>query len=376
MALNQACGQTQRWYTSTKELQLASLPFCAACRNVTTLRLKVNATTPSRLLAAANPAQPQSEDQGPTRVPQLRARAVLWERRSVAELNKPLKALVDVERFAFWYFNASITSVAWPSNLRELFLGWEFNHPIEPVVLPRSLQRLDFGAVFNQPIESMAWPESLQRIKFGWNFNQPIQSVRWPASILTINFGERFNQPIASVAWPASLEDLRFGEFNQPIEPVVWPGGLQSLDLGWEFNQPIESVVWPAGLQQLQLGRRFNQPVTRVIWPASLQSLRFGQFDCDLDRYDSCFDQPIDKAVWPASLRKVEFGECFRHSVQGLGTWMPNLEELELVANDYSFLCDMEWPKGLKILHVDMRSFCDIRDRRSVPPNVKLGCGY
>ncbi|CAN0441526.1 unnamed protein product, partial [Ectocarpus sp. 12 AP-2014] len=38
VALNDTCDGTS-WYTSTKELQLASLEFCTACRNYPTMHL-------------------------------------------------------------------------------------------------------------------------------------------------------------------------------------------------------------------------------------------------------------------------------------------------------------------------------------------------
>ncbi|CAN0022744.1 unnamed protein product [Ectocarpus sp. 6 AP-2014] len=49
VALNETCNG-KSWYTSTKELQLASLEFCVACRNYQTLHLKVDAQIPRRLL--------------------------------------------------------------------------------------------------------------------------------------------------------------------------------------------------------------------------------------------------------------------------------------------------------------------------------------
>lgn len=56
VALNQACeGRKNSWYTSTLELQLASLEFCKACRSVSTLRVLVDTTTPRSLMWAAEP---------------------------------------------------------------------------------------------------------------------------------------------------------------------------------------------------------------------------------------------------------------------------------------------------------------------------------
>lgn len=331
VALNQACDR-QPWYTSTSQLQLASLSFCVASRKVATLHLRVGDNTPPQLLADADAAQSQSEDRGSSRVPRLRARAVTWTRASVAELRGPLDVLVNVKIFHLWatWFIGSVEDVAWPP----------------------SLEVLRFDNVFNQPIANVSWPPSLKQITFVWNFNQPVESV----------------------AWPASLEILHFGEdFDQPVESVVWPVGLRELTLGWNFNQPIELVVWPASLQLLQLGCRFNQPIARVTWPTSLQRLSFGIFDPDIDSYSSKFNQPIDQAVWPATLRNVGFGRCFRQSLQGLGTWMPNLEEFMLDADDYnSVFDDIEWPKGLKILRVGYYRAFGGYHGRAIPPSVEV----
>ncbi|CAM9389107.1 unnamed protein product, partial [Ectocarpus sp. 6 AP-2014] len=48
VALSQACeGGEKRWYVSTLELQLTSLGMCRACRNVSTLRVRVEDQTPT-----------------------------------------------------------------------------------------------------------------------------------------------------------------------------------------------------------------------------------------------------------------------------------------------------------------------------------------
>ncbi|CAN0078967.1 unnamed protein product, partial [Ectocarpus fasciculatus] len=54
VALNLTCEEEQQWYTSTKELQLASRQFCTACRAVATLHFRVDDDTPGRLLAPAD----------------------------------------------------------------------------------------------------------------------------------------------------------------------------------------------------------------------------------------------------------------------------------------------------------------------------------
>ncbi|CAM9697055.1 unnamed protein product, partial [Ectocarpus sp. 12 AP-2014] len=195
VALNETCDG-KSWYTSTKELQLASLEFCIACRNYQTVQLKIDAQIPRRLLAAAGapPAHPKRLCR--TRVPLLRARRVSWNMRTAAELRNPIFAMTDADC-------------------------------------------LEFGRVFNGSLEAVAWPLQLKTIEFEtWSlFNQPIDLVKWPAQ---------------RAKFPASLQQLTFvGDFNYPIEDVTWPSSLRQLQLSLEFNQPIERIQFPASLQQL-----------------------------------------------------------------------------------------------------------------------------
>ncbi|CAM9920940.1 unnamed protein product [Ectocarpus fasciculatus] len=77
----------------------------------------------------------------------------------------------------------------------------------------------------------------------------------------------------------------------------------------------------------------------------------------------SSFNQPIGSSIWPASLRRLTLGGDFRQSLQGLGSWMPNLEVLrvldwerdaddEIVSSHDILLRGIEWPKGLRELTV------------------------
>ncbi|CAN0022129.1 unnamed protein product, partial [Ectocarpus sp. 6 AP-2014] len=60
LALNEMCDG-KCWYTSTKELQQASLEFCIACRKYPTLRLRVDVQTPRTLLAAVDAPSPNTK---------------------------------------------------------------------------------------------------------------------------------------------------------------------------------------------------------------------------------------------------------------------------------------------------------------------------
>ncbi|CAN0523695.1 unnamed protein product [Ectocarpus sp. 12 AP-2014] len=49
---------------------------------------------------------------------------------------------------------------------------------------------------------------------------------------------------------------------------------------------------------------------------------------------NSSFNQDISDSGWPSSLRRITLGGFFRQSLQGLGTWMPNLEALRILEWD------------------------------------------
>ncbi|CAN0056349.1 unnamed protein product [Ectocarpus sp. 6 AP-2014] len=80
----------------------------------------------------------------------------------------------------------------------------------------------------------------------------------------------------------------------------------------------------------------------------------------------SGFNQRIGNSRWPASLRRLTLGgSLFSQSLQGLGSWMPNLEALRLLLwthpEDFDLETDsqkegllrgIEWPMGLRQLTV------------------------
>lgn len=155
------------------------------------------------------------------------------------------------------------------------------------------------------------------------------------------------------------MEPLKFGvEFNHPIERVVWPVSLRQLKLGDFFDQTIagvaglleKAIVW----QRLQSGRRHNHVAggadSAFIWHCrSLPSAKRRP-------YDVIFNQALDKTSWPTSLRQFSIGGNFQQSLEGLGAWMPNLEEMTVLQPDppaYNTILDgIQWPKGLRKLTV------------------------
>ncbi|CAN0306423.1 unnamed protein product [Ectocarpus sp. 6 AP-2014] len=143
VALNETCDG-KSWYTSTKELQLASLEFCMACRHHQTLHLNVDAKTPRRLLAAADAPPTHQTSLACTRVPRVRARCLTWDITTAAELRIPIFAMTGVDCLEF---------------------GNDFGGSLEAVAWPRRLKRIEFlsSSPFNRPIDQVEWPESFRR---------------------------------------------------------------------------------------------------------------------------------------------------------------------------------------------------------------------
>lgn len=204
VALTATCCK-KGWYTSTKELQLASSTFCVACRSMRTLRLAVDMTVPHRLWVdstghgAVDDTRQGAGSSGKklhsSRVSRIKPHTVTW--------NLPLSMLS-------W-------SCGVFANAECLILGSEFNGSVDEAVWPRGLKMLIFGNSFNQPVDSASFPPSLTGMGFGSSFNQPIENVSWPASLEIIMFGSNFVQPVHKVKWPAALQTLVTGVRRQTM---------------------------------------------------------------------------------------------------------------------------------------------------------------
>ncbi|CAN0253896.1 unnamed protein product [Scytosiphon promiscuus] len=257
VSINQA-GGTRQWYTETKELQLASLQICRACRGAHTVHLRVDRDIPSTVLATVDGSHRNSRRVIPPRVPRLRVRRVTWNLPSIDLMSDFMDALVEVEELFFGdAFDRSVAIRAWPSGLKRVEFGWYSR--------------------FNLPIVGVTWPASLEELTFGRSFNQPVEEVTWPASLQQLTFKGKLDQSVEDVKWPTSLRQLVFGvRFNHPIEEVTWPMSLQCVDLGDAFDQPIENVTWPTSLQELTIGNSFDHTIECATWPTSLQWVTFG----------------------------------------------------------------------------------------------------
>ncbi|CAM9898666.1 unnamed protein product, partial [Ectocarpus fasciculatus] len=191
------------WYTSTQQLQLASLDLCTACRGVPTLALRVERSTPTYLWERPRCWLTEQEKARAaptgTRVPPFGPRRVMWKLKA-SELGysrEELWANVQCLLFTGYHNDWVDDGFSWPSGLKRLDLGYRF-FSIEHVAWPATLERLSLGPHFNQPIQNVVWPESLQEICFGANFWQHLHGVQWPASMRRVYLAGTHKNPV----WP------------------------------------------------------------------------------------------------------------------------------------------------------------------------------
>lgn len=341
-------GDGKHWFSSTKQLQLASIHFCVECRNVRRQHLRVDDDTPGWLLGATGVPLRAPDRTFRSRVPRLRAREVTWKRNSAALLKNPLFALAEAESMTFgWSFDDGPEAVIWPRRVGKVVLGERLYHAIDCISWPESLQRLTLGCDFNQPIAGIRWPASLKQLTL-CGFNKSVQDVQWPASLQQLTFGLFFNQPFgANVTWPENLQQLRFGtDSNQAIVVIRWPASLQQLRFGNKFDRDIEGVVWPASMQQLAFGRNFNSAIERVAWPSTLRKLTFGLK----------FNQAPGRVACPSSLTHLTLGREFNQPLHAIRTWVPGLVELVLLSERRRYshsLSDVQWPRALQTLTLE-----------------------
>ncbi|CAN0017014.1 unnamed protein product [Scytosiphon promiscuus] len=320
VAINQA-PDVRQWYTGTKELQLASLQLCKACRIAHTVHLRVDGDIPTTLLGGLDAHDGKPGGGVSSRISRPQARRVTWKLQSGDLLTEAIDVWVAVEELYFGTgFTGRLAVKAWPSRLRRI----EF----------------DERSSFNQPIVEVAWPASLQQLIFGRSFNQTLLGVKWPPSLLELTFLDEFDQSIEGVKWPPSLQQLTFGhQFNQPIRRVKWPPSLQQLTFGADFDQPVNAVKWPPALEEIVFGMSFNQPLQGSKW---------------------------------RSLRRLTLKGEFCKVLKKLGTTMPALERLTLVDLSVSFaayciLLTIQWPANLS--HLTISSGTSLSGV-SIPPRV------
>lgn len=113
VAVNQA-SFAGRWYTA-KELQVASLQLCEACRGANTLHLWVDGDIPTTLLPTEDALHAHREGGHSSRVPRLQARRVAWGLPSVDLWSSSIDTLAAVEELYFGFvFNGNLKARGWP----------------------------------------------------------------------------------------------------------------------------------------------------------------------------------------------------------------------------------------------------------------------
>lgn len=166
----------KEWYTSTSQLQLASLQVCMACRSVPRMHhLRVEVGTPRHLWVSVTRLRTYNEMQPiTTRVPTFRPRKVTWNI-PAATLDAASDPLASMECIKFGdRFDGSFDGIVWPRNVKQIKFDADFNMPVDMVRWPASLQQLTFGQYFNRTVDMVQWPASLQQLTFGQYLNRPV----------------------------------------------------------------------------------------------------------------------------------------------------------------------------------------------------------
>ena len=126
IALNQV-NSSSGWYSSTLQLQLASLQFCVVCRSVSTLHLLVKDGMPTLMFEDAPVSDVKVKKGRCTRVPAIQPLILtlelsVWLSRFSSETLANVAQLTLLEGF-----NDELNDVAWPSSLQQLTFGEGFN---------------------------------------------------------------------------------------------------------------------------------------------------------------------------------------------------------------------------------------------------------
>ena len=125
VALNQA--DSNGWYSSTLQLQLASLQFCLMCRSGSTLHLIVIDDRQTLLFEDAPSSNVNVKKLRRTRVSNFWPLILTWKLPAV-HLKQFSSALAYVKQLTFWDgFNDKVDDVAWPPSLQQLTFGHRFN---------------------------------------------------------------------------------------------------------------------------------------------------------------------------------------------------------------------------------------------------------
>ncbi|CAM9210436.1 unnamed protein product [Sphacelaria rigidula] len=156
-ALTIALNEASSWgesFLPTKQLQLASLQLCIACRCVSTLCVKFDECTPRRLWTdpgeqSSTPTARRMDRSHKSRVPLLRAHSVVCMSSAGADImSRETNVQNNVRNLYFdSMFDGSLDNAVWPPRVMEVVFGGR-----------GSRKRIKF----NQSITGVVWPASLQ----------------------------------------------------------------------------------------------------------------------------------------------------------------------------------------------------------------------
>lgn len=125
--MSQTCeGGRERWFTSTRQLQLVSVELCRACRGVPDFKVHIEEKTPRGVWCTRQSQLPLNMPVS-IRVPVLRAFHFTWD--------LPLDVLVENAAIELWASSdvlclrgsisaASLESVVWPRTLKRMELDF------------------------------------------------------------------------------------------------------------------------------------------------------------------------------------------------------------------------------------------------------------
>ncbi|CAM9772205.1 unnamed protein product [Ectocarpus fasciculatus] len=179
--IKQACdGQGKRWYTSTLELQLVSLAFCVACRDVRSCTCVLTAKRPPSLWSPRKSHTTSNKRSREvctsSRVPAVQAFGLTWA--------LPLEVLQQraaMEPRSGSECQQRLTGPPSASRLR-----WE--------IWSQNLKRLEFGS--DMPLNTVSWPASLQQLSSGVCFNHQLWESRGRSAYRRYRSGMSSTSPL------------------------------------------------------------------------------------------------------------------------------------------------------------------------------------
>ncbi|EFA80578.1 hypothetical protein PPL_06517 [Heterostelium album PN500] len=186
-----------------------------------------------------------------------------------------------------------------------------------------------------------------------------------PMNITSMSFYNSFNEEIVPGCLPPNLKTLKFGRyFNKPIKSGVLPNTLIKLIFNESFNQPIKPGVLPSSLKVLKFKKTtFIQDIKVGTFPPNLEELEF-----------SGNSTTIEDGALPQTLRILEYAPT---------SWLPQIKTLpNLKTLSISFLTQ-DTQMDLNYLPVSLTRleiFAEIELVNVMPPTIRYldleNCSY